>query len=68
VVCHEPQCQEFDVIEVAVVKDAQDNTRRGRLRRGGEEFLGFGPGCQFDERTGTPFEFFVLFQEPCHCL
>ena len=41
-VCHEPMRQEFDVIKVAVIKDTQDNTRRGRHRRGGEEFLGFG--------------------------
>src|SRR5262245_33000462 len=67
-VCHEPMRQEFDVVEVTVVKDTQDDPRRGRHRRGGEEFLGFGLGCQFDERTGTPFKFFVLFQEPCHCL
>ena len=51
-VCHEMMRQEFDVVEVTVVKDAQDDTRTGCRRRGREEFLGFGLGCQFDERTG----------------
>ena len=60
--CHEMMRQEFDVVEVTVVKDTQDNTRRGRRRRGGEQFLSFGLDCQFAERPGTPFEFFVLFR------
>src|SRR5262245_29699266 len=40
-VVYEPMRQAFDVIEVAVVKGAQDDTRCGCRWRGREEFLGF---------------------------
>ena len=67
-VCHQTMRQEFDVIEVTVFKDAQDETRTGVTGVASSSSWASALTRQFDEHAGTPFKLFVCFQEPGHRL